>query len=162
MSSSQLAIVQTYTVQTNGNSTASKAKKPSHGNHLISVYCNNTSTNYCNIFSYLCITYNTSGACLNLRTWVLKFLICVIVLQENATICRLDALVKSLRHEFWSYMKLPIRCLACDLCDGPSKLPTSSSVKAAAVNTCKDTVPVYLNITTWKWTALHRLCLICT
>ena len=37
---------------------------------------------------------------------------------------------------------------ACDLCDGPSKLPTSSSVKAAAVNTCKDTVPVYLNITT--------------
>ena len=40
MSSSQLAIVQTYKVQTNGNSTASKAKKPSHGSHSISVYCN--------------------------------------------------------------------------------------------------------------------------
>ena len=33
MSSSQLAIVQTYKVQTTGNSTASKAKKPSHGSH---------------------------------------------------------------------------------------------------------------------------------
>ena len=53
MSSSQLAIVQTYKVQTNGNSTASKAKKPSHGSHSISVYCNNTSANYCNIFAYL-------------------------------------------------------------------------------------------------------------
>ena len=66
MSSSQLAIVQTYKVQTNGNSTASKAKKPSHGSHSISVYCNNTSANYCNIFAYLRITYNTSGPCLNL------------------------------------------------------------------------------------------------
>ena len=66
MSSSQLAIVQTYKVQTNGNSTASKAKKPSHGSHSISVYCNDTSANYCNIFAYLRITYNTSGACLNL------------------------------------------------------------------------------------------------
>ena len=66
MSSSQLAIVQTYKVQTNGNSTASKAKKHSHGSHSISVYCNNTSANYCNIFAYLRITYNTSGACLNL------------------------------------------------------------------------------------------------
>ena len=37
MSSSQLAIAQTYTVQVNGNSTASKAKKPSHGSHSISV-----------------------------------------------------------------------------------------------------------------------------
>ena len=55
MSSSQLAIVQTYTVQvqTNGNSTASKAKKPSHGSHSIFVYCINTSANYCNIFAYL-------------------------------------------------------------------------------------------------------------
>ena len=69
MSSSQLAIVQTYKVQTNGNSTASKAKKPSHGSHSISVYCNNTSANYCNIFAYLRITYNTSGACLNLPEW---------------------------------------------------------------------------------------------
>ena len=66
MSSSQLVIVQTYTVQTNGNSTASKVKKPSHGSHSISVYCDNTSANYCNIFAYLRITYNTSGACLNL------------------------------------------------------------------------------------------------
>ena len=71
MSSSQLAIVQTYKVQTNGNSTASKAKKPSHGSHSISVYCNNTSANYCNIFAYLRITYNTSGACLNLPEFVL-------------------------------------------------------------------------------------------
>ena len=69
MSSSQLAIVQTYKVQTNGNSTASKAKKPSHSSHSISVYCNNTSANYCNIFAYLRITYNTSGACLNLPEW---------------------------------------------------------------------------------------------
>ena len=67
--SSQLAIVQTYTVQINGNSTASKAKKPSHGSHSISVYCDNTSANYCNIFAYLRITYNTSGACLNLPEW---------------------------------------------------------------------------------------------
>ena len=37
MSSSQLAIAQTYTVYINGNSTASKAKKPSHGSHSISV-----------------------------------------------------------------------------------------------------------------------------
>ena len=37
MSSSQLAIAQTYIVQINGNSTASKAKKPSHGSHSISV-----------------------------------------------------------------------------------------------------------------------------
>ena len=70
MSSSQLAIVQTYKVQTNGSSTASKAKKPSHGSHSISVYCNNTSVNYCNIFAYLRITYNTSGACLNLPEYI--------------------------------------------------------------------------------------------
>ena len=72
MSSSQLAIVQTYKVQTNGNSTASKAKKPSHGSHSISVYCNNTSANYCNIFAYLRITYNTSGACLNLPEYYMQ------------------------------------------------------------------------------------------
>ena len=75
MSSSQLAIVQTYKVQTNGNSTASKAKKPSHGSHSISVYCNNTSANYCNIFAYLRITYNTSGACLNLPENVISEII---------------------------------------------------------------------------------------
>ena len=34
--------------------------------HSISVYCINTSANYCNIFAYLRITYNTSGADLNL------------------------------------------------------------------------------------------------
>ena len=58
MSSLQLAIAQTYTVQTNGNSTAGKAKKASHGSHSVSVNCNNTSANCCNIFAYLRITYN--------------------------------------------------------------------------------------------------------
>ena len=70
MSSSQLVIVQAYTVQTNGSSTATKAKKPSHGSHSISVYCNNTSANYSNIFANLRIMYNTSGACLNLPEYV--------------------------------------------------------------------------------------------
>ena len=40
---------------------------PSHSSHSISVYCINTSANYCNIFAYLRIT---SGDCLNLYTWV--------------------------------------------------------------------------------------------
>ena len=66
MSSSKLAIAQIYTVQTNGNNTASKPKKPSHSSHSISVNCKNTSTNYCNTFAYLRITYNTFWACLNL------------------------------------------------------------------------------------------------
>ena len=46
MSSSQSAIAKTYTVQTNSHNTASKAKKPSHGSHSVSVNCNETSTNY--------------------------------------------------------------------------------------------------------------------
>ena len=62
MSSSQSAIAKTYTVQTNSHNTASKAKKPSHGSHSVSVNCNETSTNYSDTFAYFRITDNTFGA----------------------------------------------------------------------------------------------------
>ena len=64
-SSSQLSIAKTYTVQTNGHSTASKAKKPSHGSHSVSVNCNEMSANYSDTFAYFRITNNTFGARLN-------------------------------------------------------------------------------------------------
>ena len=65
MSSSQSAIAKTYTVQTNSHNAASKAKKPSHGSHSVSVNCNETSTNYGDTFAYFRITNNTFGARLN-------------------------------------------------------------------------------------------------
>ena len=97
MSSSQLAIVQTYTVQTNGNSTATKGKKPSHISQSISAYCDNTSANYSNIFAYLRIMYNTSGACLNLPEYVeaLHYSTENVIMQSNMllkNICTWDCL----------------------------------------------------------------------
>ena len=63
--SSQSSIAKTYTVQTNGHNTASKAKKPSHGSHSVSVNCNETSANYSDTFAYFRITDNTFRARLN-------------------------------------------------------------------------------------------------
>ena len=52
----------TYTVQANDQNTASKAKKPSHGSHSVSVNCNKTSVNYSDTFAYFHITNNTFRA----------------------------------------------------------------------------------------------------
>ena len=77
MSSSQSAIPKTYTVQTNSHNTASKAKKPSHGSHSVSVNCNEMSTNYSDTVAYFRITNNTFGARLNppeLETFLLPMM----------------------------------------------------------------------------------------
>ena len=76
MSSSQLARAQTYTVQTNGNSTAGKGFPRQPFNIRKWQY---TSANYRGIFAYLRITYYTFRAnegCLNLPE----------VLKEEVTI----------------------------------------------------------------------------
>ena len=71
MSNSQLAVAQTYTVQTNGNSTAGKAKKPSHGSHSIPIVI--TLLQITAIPSH---TYNMFGARLNLPENLNVFTVC--------------------------------------------------------------------------------------
>ena len=70
MSSSQLAIAQTYIVWINGNSTASKAKKPSHGSHSISVN-GNTLTRIIAVSSH---TYVSRTICLESMKAALTYL----------------------------------------------------------------------------------------
>ena len=65
LSSSQSSIAKTYTIQTNGHNTASKAKKPSLGSHSVSVNCNKTFANYSDTFVYFRIMNNTFGPRLN-------------------------------------------------------------------------------------------------
>ena len=77
MLSSQPAIIQTCTVQTNGHNTASKAKKSLHGGHSVSINCDKTPANYSNTFACLCIMSNTFGTRLNLTEHVTTSLICM-------------------------------------------------------------------------------------